>query len=521
MIGRRKIGLFILTALLTAAGLWWAAYVPERPLRAFRAIPAGADFVSLHDRFADRSDELLATPLARLFAGGFGLTAEQWDAVRSDGQTRVWIRRLADRRVVAAALPLPGGRHAWFAASDIGARAIRLRWMLKLGALPAFQKFGTHGGRTLWMLAPELTGTADRLALTFEEGLLITTWSADPRDLLLALEAYDGTIESMGRTGLGERLAASSAAPDRMWWRGDRAWPLGSAWIRIERADAGGIEGRAEFPDARGRLARPGRGANAGDAAALFGRTPYATIAFDPEWLVTQLHGLPAPGPAVLLLDYVRRETTGPAAVGLFGGDFSGRLFGMKTPGMVAAATLRRPDAAAAMLMERVDRLNVLYRAAASLGPVPDTGGPLLAITVSSVPFYAALPTSEQAAVAFRSNRIYAASNLETLRAVVSAAPAAAAAPASAVSGAALLRLNLKEGAPSIRNGLAVVALALMMQDREGTRAARAAINQIRDTLRWLEPLERIEADLLLAEDDTPVIRFAAGAPAPAGGAEP
>ena len=519
---RRRLGRIAAALLLAAAAVWWMARVPDRPLRVFRAIPAGADFVGLHDRCADRADALLASPPARLLAEQFGLTPAAWDAIRSDPPTRAWMRRLADGRVATASLPRPGGRRAWLAVSDIGARSIRLRWMLKLGALPSFRRFGAHGGRTLWILATEQPESPEQLAITFEEGLLIAVWTTDPGDLILALEAYDGSIESLASNGRGEEFLRRPAAPDRLWWAGAPAWPLGPAWIRIERADADGIEGQAEFPALLGRVARPGRGASAADAVSLFGPSAFAAVAFDPEWLFTQLQGLPAPGPAVLVLDYLRRETTSPAALGLFGGGYSGRLFGMKVPGVIGAAALRRPEAAPAALLEWTDRINAMYRAAVSLGPVPDPAGALLSVSISSLPFYAALPTTEQAAVAFRDNRMYAASNLDTLRAVLAAAPRGpATAPPARPATSAALRVNLKEGEPSIRNGLAVVALALMMQDREGTRAARAAIHRIRDTLLWLAPLGCIEADWHWSEDDTPVLRFAAGVPASTGGTEP
>lgn len=509
----RRLRLIALAVALAALGALWLLHVPRRPERVFRAAPAMADWVSLHDRPAERADDLLASAPARVAAESFGLSPTQWAAVSSDPALRVWLRRLADRRVLIASVPLPSGRRAVYAISDIGARSMRLRWMLKMGALPAFQRFGVHGGRTLWTMDVPVEDEVYRIAVTFEEGLFLAVASADPRDLALALEAYDGNLPSLAGTPLAERLLAAGDTPDRGWWRGDAFGNWGAAWVFVERADAEITGGRAEFPEWRERLPRPAAVSAPNAASPLFGPRPFARLTFDPEWAAEQLQRLPLPGPAVLLLDYVRRETAAPAELALFGGEYSGRLFGMKTPAIAMAATLRRPDAAAAALQERMDRINAIYRTAVSLGPAPDPAGPLLAVTVSNLPFYSSLPTGEQAAVAFRQDRLYAASNLESLRAILAAPRDKTPAPSPGETSALSFRLNLREGAPSIRNGLAVAALALMMQDRERTRATRAQINRLRDLLQRLEPLETVEADLYWTADGIPALRFQVRAP--------
>lgn len=509
----RRWRLIALAGVLSAIGALWLLHVPRRPERVFRAAPAMADWVSLHDRPAERADDLLASAPARVAAESIGLSPTQWAAVSSDPALRVWLRRLADRRVLIASVPLPSGQRAVYAISDIGARAVRLRWMLKMGALPAFQRFGAHSGRTLWTMDLPVEDEVYRIAVTFEEGLFLAVASADPRDLVLALEAYDGNLPSLAGTPVAKRLLAADNTPDRGWWRGKGFGPGGAAWVYVESADAETTAGRVEFPEWSERLPRPAPRSAQNAAPPLFRPKPFARLTFDPEWAADQLQRLSLPGPAVLLLDYVRRETTAPAELALFGGDYSGRLFGMKTPAIAMAATLRRPDAAAAALQERMDRINAIYRTAVSLGPAPDPAGPLLAVTISSLPFYSSLPTGEQAAVAFRQDRIYAATNLDSLRAILAArqddSPAS---PPSGETAALSFRMNLREGAASIRNGLAVAALALMMQDRERTRATRAQLNRFRDLLLRLDWLETVETDLYWTADGVPVLRFRAQA---------
>jgi hypothetical protein len=105
------------------------------------------------------------------------------------------------------------------------------------------------------------------------------------------------------------------------------------------------------------------------------------------------------------------------------------------------------------------------------------------------------------------------ASNLDTLRALLALPPTAPrAADGDAERAAAVFRMDLNAGGASVRDGIAVYALALMMQSREGTRETRVLLNRIRDALEFIEPLGWIEVALQFEDDGTPVLPFSIGA---------
>ena len=52
-----------------------------------------------------------------------------------------------------------------------------------------------------------------------------------------------------------------------------------------------------------------------------------------------------------------------------------------------------------------------------------------------------------------------------------------------------------------------------MMQNREGTRDTRAQINRIRDAMEFIEPLERVAAELRFEGDGLPVLHVTVGSP--------
>ena len=497
-------------ALFAAFALYSTFRVPRDPLRVYRAVPAAADFVSVHFRPADRLEDWFDTPAAGLIAQSFGIAPDDWESFCTAEATRAWARRLADQKAVFASYLSNDGRRVWLFASDLGARALRLHWMLKAGALPAFRKSGTYGGRTLWMLSG---GDGLPLWIAFEEGVLIGCWSDRPGEIRNLLDTYDRVRPSIMASGLAPQLERRNAdAPDRIWWNG-AATEIGPVWADIFSASAAGIRGRVELPAGRGRLPRPARDVASDDAAALLGSTPSITLAADADWLIGLAGALNPPPVLTLALAYLRGEISSPAAMGVFGGAYGGRLFRMKVPGLALAVPLRRPAEATAILRERVDRINAGAGTAIALGPIPDPEGALFSISAPDIPLYSGLPTAEQAALALRAGRLYAASNLDTLRAMLAAMPSRAPTESSAAErAAAFLRADLRAGGSAVRDGISVYALALMMQNREGTRALRAELHRIREFLERIEPLARIEAALRFDAAETPIVDFTIGA---------
>jgi len=495
-----------------AAMLFWLQYVPPDPWRPYRVVPIIADFVSAHDRPAARMDDLLDSPLAAVVAQALRLPSDDRPSWRDDPAVRRWTRRLADRQVVIASYRATGDRRIWMLASRLEGRAWRLRWMLKLGALPDFRRIGHHQGRVLWMLKPSQTESPYRLVIAFEEGLLVGCWSEQPGDIRTLLDTYDRSIPSFLAGGIPERFESERGAPDVFWWKPPTPRFTGHVCGEFSRIAASGVTARMTWKGGAAVLAPPDSiDWRRTDPQTLFGSDPSVALQMDPTWAAELLRRAGTPPAVIGPLQALSSEMAPPLVAAIFDGEYSGRLWRMRVPTLVLASPLREPSFAARRFQSHLDRINRLYRTSLLLGPVAGAPG-LYTIGLADGSFYATLSAEEQAAVYFTDGWGIAASNLDALRRV--AAGFRPPDPKGRVDededGKAALygSVDVPRAAAALRSGLSVAALAMMMQDREGTRAARTRINRLRDGLAITSAIGRTEAALRWNEEGDPEIEF-------------
>ncbi len=498
----RSIAFWSLLVIFIFGALVWLLRAPSRPFLAYRAVPVFADFVSVHDYPAGRADDLLNNPLLIIWLQQYGVLAKDLASWRDDSAVRRWIRRLADRQLVIASYPADAGRRVWFFSSRLETRATRLRWMLKLGALPAFKPIGQHQGRTIWMLDSRMTTGPNRLTIAFEEGLLIGCWSEHPSDIRMALDTYDGAIPSLITTKIPTILEANREIADRFWWRTPLLGGRTDLQGNITRADAGGVTIRMITPIEHHRLySPPDRAMGQINPLAFFGVEPAAVLQSNPSWIAELVKGR-LPAPTDELITSALTETDTPWIVALFDGEYSGRLWRLRIPTFVFAAPVKDSNFAPARIQAHLDRLNAVNQTSLLLGPVPGASN-IFSLGMADGSIYAALPMEEQAAIAFHNGWMYVSSNLDALRKLIGYDSTAHSPntrsdplPTGTVSH---VHIDLARAGAAMRSSLSVAALALMMQNRDGTRETRAWINRIREWITVWMTSGRLEGILRLS----------------------
>ncbi|MDZ4200327.1 MAG: hypothetical protein U1E27_13705, partial [Kiritimatiellia bacterium] len=202
----RRVLFYLLLAGSLAGFFTWLLHVPRRPERLLRAVPVHADYLSIHPNLADQWAGLSANPIFRSVLGGMGFGKDELDAAASDPGFQTWMRMLASDTLVLFRADnwRPGERRpVWCAASLLGGRSQRLRWLLKAGRIPGFERAGEYQGRILWRWqSRDLPPGAD-LYLAFEEGLVLACLTDRASDLAALLSSYDGTSPSCDFSAMG------------------------------------------------------------------------------------------------------------------------------------------------------------------------------------------------------------------------------------------------------------------------------------------------------------------------------
>jgi hypothetical protein len=214
---------------LVLLALFWAGFVPERPDRVFRAMPANSPFVSEHLDLArvwrDRFDNPL---LVRTLQGAGVRKVEEW----SSDTNIVWIVRLVSgRRSLIGWSPAlgPSGTPCWTGASWAGFRGPLLRAMLAVRWVPGLGRLQVtpSGTRYLDTASKRMKARGEtglKLGFFLRENILLATLGDDP-DAVRALDdrvTHDAPLAPLFRDD-PQPWRQTGAAPHRAWLDPGRA----------------------------------------------------------------------------------------------------------------------------------------------------------------------------------------------------------------------------------------------------------------------------------------------------------
>ena len=495
----RRLVFYPLLLAFAAAGAGWLLHAPHRPERLFRAVPAHAEFVSLHRRLSARWESVVDNPgVARTASVLAGMEIAAWRREALRPAFRSWVERLCARETVFAAYrPGRGRPPVWMMATWLGGQSQRFRWMLAAGRVPGFVRIGDHGGRPLWMAHNLLLPPDRHLCLAMEEGLLLACLSEDPREIRRILDAYDGTAPSV--TG-GARWLLESA-PDCGFW--DLGYGPGPDRLefRLDRVGTEDLRGRVEVLGWEVRLPDPSEHLGAPDSSVLPAGAPEVVAVVNPAWLRTV-----APGPAGSLWaaeawDLVDRQTTGAVTLALFGDPLGGRFRGLRVPGMIGAAALRAPAELDAAVGAAMDRLNARHQWGLIAGADPEVPA-LRRFESTADNVYARMPPEERLSYVATNGWGLVGSNADTLGSLLDlqqpGGQGGEAAPwtpvADEAAAGAFLWADLTRAPETLRLALSVYDLTLLVKDPERNARPRAWIRKAKEWTEYAGAFQRLRA---------------------------
>jgi hypothetical protein len=529
---RWKTLLFVVAAL--AILVTWLRYVPYRPERLLRAIPADAQVLTTHQNLAARWPAILQNPVLQSFALAVGVEAAALTTLATDPETLRWVRRLAARDTAVAYAPRlgAGGRPTWVLASWLGGDSQQLRLQLLFFPPPGFTRHTPHNGTPYWTVSVPGPKPGVQLALAFVEGMVIATLGEDSTTLLEVLDTVDGRRPSLAvarAAKLSDYWCLAPTAPDH-GWADTGAFirrkpgapvppPLTISLTTVEpRYLEGNLCGPLPLPPAK-TSAKP---LQAGDLAKLTGNLPLAAVMLRTETVLPTLTTTLGPEWTGVLDAALRLQNADRVALFLMGGDYGGRFYGFRVPALVAGFPVRASAAMPGLLQGVLDRLNTQH----GWGLVPRESKvgdhTLYAIEGTTASAFSRLPPEELPAYTVCDNWFLAASSLRALTALVARydRPAAAeqagtarwSAGLASARGGAYGWVDFARARDELRLIIAGYSLKLLLDDPRKAAVQRRQLNLYKAWLDALAPLG--EAKLWLTSDgQLAALRFEIGKP--------
>jgi hypothetical protein len=362
-------------------GAWYCFHFPFRAKMFYRAIPLEAQLVTEHRRLAERCPALLRNEAVRALlrcAGVPGRDIEQFAA--SSANTKLFKRLTSDRTLVAYAPSLGASRQpAWVAATWVGGYSQVLKMQMTLRLAPGLERIRLAGGRQAWQCKDGAASSARHLSLAFVEGTLVVCLSPDPqavRYVLQRMDAGDPILPEL-QAWLDREAATGDAggALDRGWVVGYQrragALMLRKAQFDLRAIGLLGLEGEVrsdwQLPgfNVGPQIARPfTSGPSLAGLSRILGDFPHAIAALPVDDLKAELAKYSATGAVEYVSAFLRTNVQEHAAAFacLSGAEYGGRLFGFRTPALLAGVQMADPSLFRATIAGALDELNAKHR---------------------------------------------------------------------------------------------------------------------------------------------------------------
>ncbi len=495
----RRLWFWILAAAFAWAMFFWVTHVPYRPDRLFRAIPANSAWISVHDGLAARWAGLSGNPLIMTVLNACGIDLETQAMLAADKDFQYWFRHLAPDRAVTAFVPsfFRQGQQAWVVASWLGGDSQRLRWLLTWTGQHPCRREGRHQGRILWALDTGDGRTPFRFALV--EGGVIGVLCDDPAALRALLDMYDGRLPSAAsviEAFMGNSMSLSPSARDFGLFNAG-ALPMSFALDNVT-PDGLTLSMAAPLP-----LQVPADWLEEGqydELVRVIGDVPLAALLVSRQALLSALEHPLAALPASAARYWISRMDGESLMLSVLGGEYSGRIRGIKWPALLAGVPIGEAAEAREVMQPLLDDLNRTYQWGLILHEIPQGDQPAIYIIESTAGnAYGKLNLQEQMACTVRGGWLLLASNSGTLMKICGrysrGEQGASAGWIRPVPGdAALCRLDLAGGGKIVKLALGAYSLKLLFSDPDGTQEERQRINEYKAWIDMLAPFGQLRA---------------------------
>lgn len=489
-----------LVTLYVIASFWWLVVVPPRPHDLLRAVPGHASAVLVMDDLARDWSQTSRHPLIMMLAGSLGMDADTWAEFQDDPGVRAFIQLAGRHSCLLARVPFLDQRYreTTVVASWIGGQSQRLRWSHRHLRIPDLSYVGVIGSWPVWSWRSASDDMEYLFALV--EGILIAT-DGDRHAMASILETYDGNFPSLRqRADIGpwtDRLMHGSW-PVRGLMRTinqQREMTYWFAGLDLRQPDqlSGSI-----FTKAPATLQGLPASLNLAGIDGIWRDAPLAAAAF-------QLHAVNralddySQFAADVLRDVLSVSRAESAALGLFGGDFSGRFKAIKIPTLMAGLHRAGGFDLDTLLPALVDRWNAEYQL--GLVPVRFSAGDFTVYRLEGVTggLYGSLSASEQVAVVAAGDWLVVSSNAGALEKLILDDEDAGGTTEPAwvrhindvagEGGVGYLGFDLADGAEAFKLAISAYSLKLVFEDANGTRAQRKRLNEMKA---WLDTLAKM-----------------------------
>ncbi|TAN37749.1 MAG: hypothetical protein EPN23_04325 [Verrucomicrobia bacterium] len=527
---RRKT--LLLVAAATIMFMVWLLYVPYRPERLLRVIPANAQLLTIHQNLATRWPAMLQNPVLQSLAMSVGVDAFALRTLATDAETLRWVQRLAAHDTALAYIPHIGasGRPAWVLASWLGGDSQKLRLQLLWFPPPGFTRHAPHNGVPYWTVNVPGLKPGVQLALAFVEGMVIATLGDDSSAILELLDSSDGILPSLASARgakFSDYQCLAPSAPDHGWVDTGALVqrkpntpvppPLTMSLTAVEPHYAeGNLCGPLPLPAAK-TSAKP---MEAGDLVKLTGNLPMVAALIRTETALPSLETILGPAWKDELNAALQLQHADRIALFLMGGDYGGRLYGFRIPALIAGFPVRAGEAMPGLLHGVLDRLNTQRGWGLIPREIKIGNHTLYAVEGTRQNAFSLLPPEELPAYTVCDNWFLVASSLRALTALVARydRPEAAEQAGTArwtdgldiARGGAYGWVDFARARDELRLIIAGYSLKLMLDDPRKAAGQRQQLNTYKAWLDALAPLG--QAKLWLTSDgQLSALRFEIG----------
>jgi hypothetical protein len=507
---------------------FWLVYVPRRPAQLFDAVPSNALFVSLHDRPAQRWNQISAFPPLRPWLVAQGLLVHkgtnEWT---TPPEVVDWLKRLASDQVLITYTPRFGiqDRPAWIGAAWTGGRTRYLHWMMRLGFFQAAREDRQDMGHRFWVVHLGGAAQGQYLSFAFQEGMTVACLSSDPsavRSLLILMDRRYPGRQAARFTLPGESSSARSRIADRAWilkpgapmTASDRYCP-----VRIDRLDAGGLTGSCFLPPIS-RLDAEGGAESDAELNAFLPDPPAIWFKMPHTFWPVLVRTFAWAGPLRMAGDALLPASTNalqPVYGGLLNADYEVRIkgpfraipflagSGLKVPTLLLALPI--PDGegvAMGQMMGLLDRLNARQGWGLIPHPVSAQGRTLTLIEESRPNLYGQFELDERVAVTPLNRTLLISSHAGSLRRLLNRTPASAETNTwQVLAGTEVVGGIWVQGStawPVIRN---VLGAAMLMQSVSGSSSNAESRRAMGAWIRWWDGCRTLDQASVVVRADS------------------
>jgi hypothetical protein len=416
---------WVLLAAFIILPCWWVFHFPFYPKLVCRVVPSDATLATRHIAPAERCFVLMKSPAVTNVAAAVGADARRVSMALELPAVQRLVGILGKRYVATAYVPAmaPQMEPAVLFGAWIGGYSQLLRWGLADRYFSGFSVHRLPHACRVWVKPCDDIKAGYSLSLTVHEGVMVGCFSSEPLGVLYILPRLLRQAPASKLVADWVNGPVDVAGPDDLRFVGfpfSQTFPLCGTLQHVSATDltmefaAPHLDrtsplGRLLPSPKAGLLSAAGR-APLGDCPTLLVEAPVSQIA---PSLLTWGAGKNIQGVWSSLQSSFRLE--GPAAVFASGGDFYGRIMGMRVPAFGIAMPLAAGVEADAAILEILDVLNAAY--GLGLVATPDSRDPRIRV-IASVRNSALkrLKGDERLAVAIEDDWLIGVSNVGVLR---------------------------------------------------------------------------------------------------------